>query len=269
MSTYVIGDVQGCFKALMSLLKKINFNPENDKLIFCGDLVNRGGDSLQVLRWVYSHQKNCRVTLGNHDLSLLAQYFIPKTRKRKNTEFKKIFAASDCGLLMQWLLRQNILIKVKKYNSIIVHAGIYPTWSSESAIKEALFLEHYIKTKTHKFFKNMYGTKPTHWSKQLKGMNRARFVVNSFTRMRYLFKNGGMTFKAKGEMDKFSKLIPWFKYKAKIKKNEKVIFGHWSALGLYNKKNVVCLDTGKVWGGNLTALKLKKPGIKPKHIFQI
>ncbi len=269
MATYVIGDVQGCYQALIKLINKFQFNPNKDKLIFCGDLVNRGGESLHVLRWIYAHQQSCNVTLGNHDLSLLAQYHIPRIRKQKNLEFMQIFTASDCDLLMNWLLQQKLLIHLKKYNAIIVHAGIYPSWDQETAFNEANFLENYIKMKPKKFFKNMYGTKPNHWSSQLSGMNRARFVVNSLTRMRYLYKNGGLNFKAKGELDKFVKLIPWFKYKPKAKKSAKIIFGHWSALGFYNKKDVICLDTGKVWGGKLTALKLSKSAIKSNDIFQV
>lgn len=269
MSTYVIGDVQGCFKALMDLLNKINFNPNGDKLIFCGDLVNRGGESLEVLRWIYAHQNCCRVTLGNHDLSLLSKYYIPKLRKKTNREFQKIFSATDCSILMKWLINQKVLLNFKKYNAIIVHAGIYPSWDETTAIREANSIEEYMKTKPKKFFKNMYGSKPNHWSEQLTGMNRIRFGVNSFTRMRYLFKNGGMNFRAKGEIDKFTKLIPWFKYQPKTIIKSKIIFGHWSALGMYNKKNVVCLDTGKVWGGKLTALKLSKSRIKSNHIFQV
>ncbi|MCF6289020.1 MAG: symmetrical bis(5'-nucleosyl)-tetraphosphatase [Proteobacteria bacterium] len=269
MSTYVIGDVQGCFPALMALIKKIKFNPAKDKLIFCGDVVNRGGQSLQVLRWIYAHQQNCQVTLGNHDLSLLAQYHVPRLRQTRNKEYQKIFAASDCAILMDWLLQQKLLIKLAKFNTIIVHAGIYPSWSAARAIKEAAFVEQFMTTKTNKFFKHMYGAKPNHWSWQLTGTNRARFAVNSLTRMRYLYKNGGLNFKAKGEIDQVTKLVPWFKFRPRVKKHVTIIFGHWSSLGWYNKKQVVCLDTGKVWGGKLTALKLSKTTIKHKHIYQV
>lgn len=272
MTTYVLGDIQGCYKALMVLLKKAKFKPKKDKLIFCGDLVNRGGQSLKVLRWIYKHQKCCQVVLGNHDLSLLAQYYLPKTRKRSNLEFKEIFQAKDCKILMKWLRNQKILIHNKQYNKVIVHAGIYPKWSLGRAKKEAKRLEENLQNNHKKFFKNMYGAKPHHWKKSLKGMDRARFVVNSFTRMRFLFKNSGLNFNARGAINSHSKLIPWFKHPSRIKLKPQLIFGHWSALGLYSKKNVICIDTGKVWGGKLTALKLCKSRIKSikksKHIVQ-
>jgi bis(5'-nucleosyl)-tetraphosphatase (symmetrical) len=269
MATYVIGDVQGCFTALSELLKKIKFHKKKDKLIFCGDLVNRGGQSLAVLRWVFSHKKCCQVVLGNHDLSLLAQYYLPKTRKKKNQEFDQIFKAKDCQVLMTWLRHQKILLDKKKHKALIVHAGIYPSWTKKRAKKEAKRVEVLLKNKPLKLFENMYGIKPNHWSKSLKGKNRTRFAINSFTRMRFLYKNNGLNFKAKSAAENFPKLIPWFKFKPHKKLNSTIVFGHWSALGLYSDKRVFCLDTGKVWGGHLTALKLENLNKKHKHIFQV
>jgi bis(5'-nucleosyl)-tetraphosphatase (symmetrical) len=269
MTSYAIGDVQGCFDDLMQLLKKINFNLDKDELIFCGDLVNRGGYSLEVLRWIYAHQQNCQVTLGNHDLSLLAQYYIPKIRKTRNLEFKKIFEASDCSLLMDWLRKQKILIYLKKLGVVIVHAGIYPTWTLKRAKKEANSLEKVLQNNHIEFFKAMYGAKPNHWSKSLKGMDRARFVVNSFTRMRFLYKNGGLNFKAKGEPKSFPQLIPWYAYKNLKSKKPVILFGHWSALGLFYQHNVICLDTGKVWDGQLTALDLTHSYGQANRIIQV
>jgi len=269
MASYIIGDVQGCFDDLMLLLDEIKFDFHRDKLIFCGDLVNRGGQSLQVLRWIYAHQYCCQVTLGNHDLSLLAQYHVPKLRKSRNIEFKTIFEAMDCSLLMNWLLKQNILIYLKAFKTTVVHAGIYPSWSLKRARKEAKRLESILQTDPINFFKNMYGVKPNHWHKKLKGMDRSRFVVNSFTRMRFLYKNGGLNFKAKGEIATFPKLIPWFNYQPQKHRKATIIFGHWSALGLFYKNNTICIDTGKVWGGQLTAFALDENKQTAKHIFQV
>ena len=272
MTTYVLGDIQGCYKALMSLLKKLKFNNKKDKIIICGDLVNRGGQSLKVLRWIYANKNCCQVVLGNHDLSLLAQYYLPKTRKRSNKEFKEIFQAKDCKALMKWLKSQKLLIHNKKYNKVIVHAGIYPKWSLKKAKKEAKRVEDLLQNNHKKFFKHMYGAKPHHWKKSLMGMDRARFIVNSFTRMRFLFKNSGLNFNAKGAIKNHPKLVPWFKYKFRRELKPQIIFGHWSALGLFANKSIVCLDTGKVWGGKLTALKLRKSRFKSikksKHIVQ-
>jgi len=273
MATFVIGDVQGCFDALKKLLKKIHFNSNKDTLIFCGDLVNRGGQSLKVLRWVYQHQKVCQVVLGNHDLSLLAQYYVPKIRKKSNLEFKTIFNAKDGIKLLKWLQSQPLLIHNKKYNRVIVHAGIHPLWTLKRAKKEALRVEKKLQKKPLKLFKNMYGIKPNHWSNGLSGMDRTRFVINSFTRMRFLYRNGGLNFKATGEITSFPKLIPWFNYKKRVRIKPQVIFGHWSALGLNQENNTVCIDTGKVWGGKLTAYKLSKKinktSCKAKNIIQV
>lgn len=269
MSCYVIGDVQGCFDDLLSLLKNINFNNSIDTLVFCGDLVNRGGQSLDVLRWIYANQKHCKVVLGNHDLSLLAQYHIPQLRKKKNIEFQQIFAAPDCEILMKWLLRQNLLLYLKEYNSIIVHAGLCPQWTKKRAIKEAKRVESQLINDPIKVFSHMFGTKPNHWNKSLKGMERTRFVINCLTRIRFMYKNGGLNFKAKGAIKTFPRLIPWYEYLPRKHIKEKIVFGHWSALGLFSKDGVMCIDTGKVWGGRLTALKLDNLEKKGQHIFQV
>ena len=269
MSTYVIGDLQGCFDDLQQLLKKIKFNDNKDKLIFCGDLVNRGGQSLEVLRWVYGHQKICQTVLGNHDLSLLAKYYLSHSKRSNNPEFERIFRADDCSTIMHWLLNQKLLITKKKYQAVIVHAGIYPKWSLKRAEIEARNIEKLLTTKTIELLRSMYGSKPNHWEKKLSGLDRARFAINSLTRMRFIYKNGGLNFKAKGEIETFPKLIPWFDYKPRKTYKKTIIFGHWSALGLYKKNNTICLDTGKVWGGKLTALKLSKTKLTMDNIFQV
>ncbi len=269
MPSYIIGDVQGCFDDFCHLLKKIKFNPDKDQLIFCGDLVNRGGQSLAVLRWIYAHQYCCKVTLGNHDLALLAQYYLPKMRKFNNYEFQRIFEADDCDLLMRWLLKQKLLIHLKEYNAVIVHAGIYPKWSLKRAKTEAKNVERLLKNNTIKVLSQMYGSKPNHWDENLAGNDRVRFTINSFTRMRFLYKNGGLVFKSKGELEMFPQLLPWFKDKRRKIQDVRVVFGHWSALGFYDKENVTCIDTGKVWGGQLTAITLNKKKQKLKRIFQV
>jgi len=269
MATYIIGDVQGCFDALMQLLLKVEFDETSDKLIFCGDLVNRGGQSLQTLRWIYAHQQCCQVTLGNHDLSLLAQYYVKRLRKSRNKEFQEIFKAADCSNLMSWLKGQKLLIHAKSSKNIIVHAGIYPLWSLKRAKKEAKYVETCLRDRPKIFFENMYGAKPNHWSKSLKKMDRARFAINSLTRMRFLYKNNGLNFKAKGDIKSFPKLIPWFRFKPYKKKKHTIIIGHWSALGLMQENNVICLDTGKVWGGKLTTLKISKNNKHKQQIFQV
>lgn len=269
MSVYVIGDIQGCYDDLQKLLKKINFQKSKDKLVFCGDLVNRGGKSLKVLRWVYKNRDCCQVTLGNHDLSLLAQYYIPKFRKKRNLEFQKIFRAKECDTLMNWLCNQNLVLSLEEFNTTVVHAGIHPFWSMKRALKESKKIEVKLSKNPIAVFGKMFGTKPNHWEKSLKGMDKTRFAINSFTRMRFLYKNSGLNFKAKGEPESFPQFIPWFKQKYRKNIKSLIVFGHWSALGLHYQNNTLCIDTGKVWGGKLTALKLDKSGLKSKHIYQV
>lgn len=269
MSNYIIGDVQGCFDDFHRLLKEITFNPDKDQLIFCGDLVNRGGQSLEVLRWIYAHQYCCQVTLGNHDLSLLAKYYLPKTRKFNNYEFQKIFDADDCELLMGWLIKQKLLIHLKDYNTVIVHAGIYPQWTLKQAKNEAKNVEKQLKNHTIEALSHMYGAKPNQWNENLVGMDRMRFAINSLTRMRFLYKDGGLNFDSKGELSMFPQLVPWFKDKKRKINDVRILFGHWSALGFYDKGNITCIDTGKVWGGRLTAVTLDKKKHKVKRVFQV
>ena len=152
---------------------------------------------------------------------MLAQYYIPELRKKNNVEYKQIFAASDCTILMSWLLNQKLLIHLKQYQAVVVHAGIYPLWSLKRAVKEAKKVEACLIKNPVKFFKKMYGAKPNHWDKTLKGMDRSRFTVNSLTRMRFLYKNGGLNFKAKDTLSNHPKLIPWFQYKLRKKLNHK------------------------------------------------
>ena len=254
MATYVIGDVQGCFDALIQLIKVIKFNPNQDKLIFCGDLVNRGGRSLDVLRWVYAHQYCCDSVLGNHDLSLLSKYYDPDA-KVTNLEFKEVFEAADAPLLMQWLLHRPLYIKQDE--NIIIHAGIYPEWSIKQFKKLAQQTHQTLLNDPKWFFKNMYGNNPKKWSSDLGQEAKIRFVINASTRMRFVKTDGALNFSENGRNTQVKNLKPWFSYKTINKLKAHIIFGHWSALGLYQDKNVTGLDTGKVWGGQLTALSLE------------
>lgn len=254
MSTYVIGDVQGCFEPLMDLVEAINFNPQKDQLIFCGDLVNRGGRSLDVLRWVYAHQKSCDSVLGNHDLSLLRKFF-SKNKFGRNKEFNQVFKASDAGLLMGWLLNRPFHIKTTSH--VIVHAGIYPFWTYKQFKSLSLTTQQEMLDDPDAFFASMYGNTPKKWSDDLPEMDQCRFVVNACTRMRFVKRNGVLNFTENKMKAKMKTLYPWFKLGNVTKLKKHVIFGHWSALGYYHDNNVTCLDSGKVWGGQLTALRLE------------
>lgn len=253
MATYAIGDVQGCFEPLMQLLKAIDFKPQHDSLIFCGDLVNRGGRSLDVLRWVYAHQHCCEAVLGNHDLSMLSKYHVGK--RVTNKEFKAIFNAPDAALLIAWLLHRPLFLEWQ--DKLITHAGLYPWWSVKKLKKRAIKTQQLLTADPHDFFSYMYGNSPKKWHKELSREAKARFTVNALTRMRFVKADGSLNFTENRRQTQVKGLKPWFEYPTKETLTKHVIFGHWSALGLYQSSHVTCLDTGKVWGGQLTALCLE------------
>ena len=254
MAKYAIGDVQGCFDPLMQLIKVIDFNPKKDQLIFCGDLVNRGGRSLDVLRWIYAHQHCCDSVLGNHDLSMLSKYY-GASKRISNQEFKQVFTAADGPLLMNWLLHRSLYIQHAK--DLVIHAGLYPFWSVKEFKLLAQQTQQALLENPSLFFKTMYGNTPTKWSPDLSHEAKIRFVINASTRMRFVRANGSLNFSVNGRLTQIKNLAPWFSYKPVNKLKKHIIFGHWSALGLYQDSNVTGLDTGKVWGGQLTALRLE------------
>jgi len=261
MADYVIGDIQGCYDALMALRKEINFNVDCDRLFFLGDLVNRGGQSLAVLRWVYARQANCQTVLGNHDLSLLYRYYFPKKRS-KNPEFKRIFEAPDCALLMEWLLHCPLVIDLP--DALLSHAGQYPLWDSETFIEKASWATDQLQRKPRKYMKNMYGNQPDCWREDLKKKEQWRFIINSCTRMRFVDHQGRLNFDEKSATTDQADLKPWFEYLDQSKLDKPIYFGHWSALGFYQKGLIHGLDSGCVWGGSLTAVRLED-----QQVFQV
>ncbi len=254
MATYVIGDVQGCFKPLMQLLKVITFKPHQDRLVFCGDLVNRGGYSLDVLRWVYAHQHCCDSVLGNHDLSMLSKYYDDASNV-SNSEFRAVFEAPDTQLMINWLLHRPLYIECG--NKLITHAGLYPWWTVKQFKKLAQKTQQALLDDPQHFFSFMYGNSPKKWSKKLGDEAQARFVINATTRMRFVKVDGSLNFSENRKFTQVKNLLPWFQYDSITELDTHVIFGHWSALGLYQDDHVTCLDTGKVWGGQLTALRIE------------
>ncbi len=259
MAIYAIGDIQGCFLSLLKLLENIDFNRDKDKLLFSGDLVNRGPKSLETLRFIKS-LGDCAVSvLGNHDLHLLATYYTGKKLNNKDT-IDDILNANDRLELLNWL-RFNPLIHSED-GWIIVHAGIPPQWNIKSAKNYALEIENIIQSDTNQetfiqFFNHMYGNSPQQWTEELSGWERWKFIVNALTRMRYCKINGAIDLKNKGKPGtQANNLIPWFRHPNRLNTSEKILFGHWSSLGFINENNVIGLDTGCVWGGRLTAINL-------------
>lgn len=258
MATYAIGDIQGCFDELQQLLELIQFDPQTDQLWFAGDLVNRGPKSLETLRFVKGLGDAAITVLGNHDLHLIALWKNRHRHTRGNKLLVPILKAKDGDELLDWLRRQPLMHYDKTFDVTLVHAGLPPQWTVKKALCRAAEVEKVLRgPKLREFLGHMYGNKPTRWSKKLGGWDRLRFIVNCFTRMRYCTPKGGLDFNSKGKPDFNSKtVIPWFTAPKRKSANQTIIFGHWSTLGLYQENNVHAIDTGCLWGGSLTALRL-------------
>ena len=259
MATYVIGDVQGCFDALQALLLKINYQAGTDQLWFVGDLVNRGPQSLEVLRFVQALGSQQVVVLGNHDLHLLAVAAGIRAMKTKDT-LAPILAAPDGADLLQWLRSRPLLYHDPKFNCVMSHAGIAPMWDLEQAIRYADEVSAALQSASYlAFLAEMFGDTPACWSDDLTGMARLRCIVNYFTRMRFCTGTGALDFAYKGTIaDHPDNLCPWFEVPTRKLLPVKILFGHWAALnGKTNTADIVALDTGCVWGRCLTALRLE------------
>ncbi|OYY94959.1 MAG: bis(5'-nucleosyl)-tetraphosphatase (symmetrical) [Hydrogenophilales bacterium 28-61-23] len=260
MSTYVVGDIQGCHAALEQLLAALNFDRARDTLWITGDLVNRGEDSLAVLRWCLAHDDCVVAVLGNHDLHLLsvAEGFVPPHRK---DTLDMILAAPDRDALLTWLRHRPMLHRDGPW--MMLHAGLAPEWSAEEAQKLAGELEAALRGPDwRKFLAQMYGNEPRHWSPDLEGQERLRFIANTLTRTRYLHPDGSLEFQHKLGLDAIpAGLTPWFDFPSRAsacgKNSVRILFGHWSTLGLMIREDVIALDTGCLWGGALTAFRLE------------
>ena len=258
MSIYAIGDVQGCFDDLLRLLDTISFDQSTDQLWFVGDLVNRGPKSLETLRFVKALGDSAVTVLGNHDLHLLAASCAPKIANKKDA-LLQVLEASDRDELIHWLRHRPLF----HYNSdfCLLHAGLPPQWDFKKTQKMALLAEQALQSANYQaFLKQMYGNKPNVWSSSLKGVDKLRFIINCFTRIRYCDVNGQLDFVNSGAPGSQPKnLLPWFAVPKRKNADMRVIFGHWSTLGYYAGSNCYAIDTGCLWGGQLTALKLDDP----------
>ncbi len=256
MAIYALGDIQGCYDELRRLLDKIAFDPASDQLWFCGDLVNRGPDSLETLRFVKSLGDSAITVLGNHDLHLLALHH--DVRKIKDPgNLTPVLNSPDRDELMHWLQQRPLMHRDKEQKAVMVHAGIHPEWNLGKARKLAGEVERRLRgDKPRKLFKKMYGNGPSEWSDDLRGSKRLRCIINIFTRMRYFKRNGKFDFGANGSPRQHKNLIPWFDKGLSIKPSTRILFGHWSTLpvGCYGRS--FALDGGCVWGGQLVALRI-------------
>lgn len=258
MSTYVIGDIQGCFAELQALLNDIAFNPEHDTLWFVGDLVNRGPDSLATLRFIKGLGERAICVLGNHDLHLLTVAHGSQAPYSGDT-LDEILQAHDCDELLCWLRHLPLLHHDANLHITMTHAGILPHWSLAQAQTYSQEVCAQLQSNTYVDLLNvMYGDQPALWSNTLQGMPRYRFIINAFTRMRYVTHEGALNLQAKMALADCPKgLIPWFNFPGRVMATQKIVFGHWAALnGVSGCQNAINVDTGCIWGGKLTALKL-------------
>ncbi len=265
MALYAIGDVQGCNAELGELLSKLRFAPDRDQLCFVGDLVNRGPDSLGVLRRVRALGDAAIVTLGNHDLHLLAVAF-GQARERDGDTLGKVLVALDREALIQWLLCRPLLHLEPESGYALFHAGLAPEWDMGTAAGCARELESALRGDPEKLFADLYGDQPDRWNPELKGIERLRFITNCLTRLRYVDVQGRLALRAKGSPKKTVALTPWFEVPERRWQGVRVVFGHWSTLGFHRTDDVIALDTGCVWGGRLTALRLDVPDASPVSV---
>ena len=265
MAHYVVGDVQGCFTELEALLKKIKFNSTQDTIVFAGDLVNRGNESEKVLEFCIKNTSSVKAVLGNHDFYLL--YLIEHHKKDKC--LKKVLESKNIKKYQTWLKRLPLLlkIKIKETEEIfwISHAGIPFIWDMHEAKKYSKEVQKSLKIDSLALLENIWGDTPKIWNPNLVKYKRLRTIINYFTRMRFLGKDGSLRLNLKSKKGKKG-YIPWFKQTSNnLNDNENIIFGHWASLeGKTGIKNIIGLDTGCVWGNKLTAIRLED-----KKLFQV
>ena len=259
MATYAIGDIQGCYDELNALLEQLRFDPAGDRLWLVGDLINRGPRSLDVVRFVRSLGDSALTVLGNHDLHLLAIVFGGHTPNRKDT-FTDVLEAADVQDIAHWLRHRPLLVKDDALGYVMTHAGIPHIWSLDMATALAAEVESVLRGEKHpEYFAAMYGNRPGCWRDDLQGMDRWRAITNYFTRMRLVDDSGCLDFSHKGTLDDApAGWLPWYELSAREPLGAKVVFGHWASLeGHTGLEDIIALDTGCVWGRNLTALCLE------------
>lgn len=263
MATYAIGDLQGCYEEFQHLVELIGFNAARDKIWLVGDIVNRGPDSLSLLRAIMKLGNAVIPVLGNHDLHLLllAEGIV---KPHASDTLQAVLDAPDRRDLLNWLRYRKLFHVEDEY--ALVHAGLLPSWTISQAAELANEVEAVLCGKNfHEFCLQMYGNEPNSWNDSLTGYQRLRVIINAMTRLRVCTPDGRMEFSHKGELQCVPQgYLPWFEVPARASRSTTIIFGHWSALGLQVRKNILALDTGCVWGGKLTAIRLED-----RRIYQV
>lgn len=258
MAVYAIGDVQGCFDELLKLLDALQFDPTQDQVWLAGDLVNRGPKSADTLRFVKNLGDSAKVVLGNHDLHLLAQASGVTENQHHLDTIDSVLQADDREELLTWLRHQPLFYHDADLQFSMVHAGLPPQWTITEAKQRAAEVESVLRGDNWRdFFQHMYGNKPKRWTPDLTGWDRLRFITNCFTRLRYCNDDGTLALKFKGApKDKPAQQKPWFEMPDRATAEERIVFGHWSQLGTGQYGNVFSLDSGAVWGEQLTAVRI-------------
>jgi len=268
VATYAIGDLQGCYDELRTLLDRLQFDPQTDHLWLVGDLVNRGPQSLAVLRFIKDLGEQAVSVLGNHDLHLLA--VAQGNRKHyQDGSLDDVLRAADRDELLDWLRHRPLLHHSRNKGFTLLHAGLPPQWDLQTAQSYAREVETVLQGEGFaELMREMYGNRPTCWSDELSGMERLRFIINCLTRLRYCNPDGTLGLKEKGPPGTQAPgLLPWFEVPGRASAGERIICGHWSALGFACRNNVWSLDTGCLWGGQLTAMRVRRR--KPLIAIQI
>lgn len=252
---YLMGDLQGCCQALERMLQTIDFSPSRDHLFVLGDLVNRGPDSLGVLRRLRGLDNAATCLLGNHDLHLLAVAHGVRKMHRSDT-LAPILDAPDREDWLLWLRQQRLAVHAHGW--LMVHAGVVPQWDAAQTVALAGEVEAMLRSpEVGEFLTTMYGNEPARWDERMQGVDRWRCVVNSLTRLRFCAADGTMEFATKeGAGGAPEGYMPWFEVPGRRTQGTPVAFGHWSTLGLINRDDLLALDTGCLWGGHLTAARV-------------
>ena len=263
MPTYAIGDLQGCHAALEKLLEHIEFDAKKDRIWLVGDLINRGTGSASILRWAMGLGDALVTVLGNHDLHTLAvaEGFVPLHR---SDTIQDVLQAPDRDELLHWLRQQPLAYREDDY--FLVHAGLLPQWTPEQALALAGEVEKVLRGESYRdFLERMYVNEPRRWRDDLRGMKRLRLITNAMSRLRFCTSDGLIDFSHKGPLgSQPAELLPWFDVPGRASLDVTVIFGHWSALGLMQRPNLAALDSGCLWSGELTALRLED-----RQVFQV
>lgn len=267
MAVYAVGDIQGCLTPLKKLLEQAQFDPLQDQLWLVGDLVNRGPESLETLRFIKSMGDTAKVVLGNHDLHLLA--LAEGVRKvRQHPTLEPILQAGDRDELLHWLRQQPLIYRDPELHTVMVHAGIYPAWRIKEAKGYAREVENLLQGEDYRhLLQNMYGQKPVRWHPKLKGWDRYRFIINACTRMRYLKPKMKLDFSSSATPGRQSwRLKPWYDVPSQPRKNWRIVYGHWSSAGHWFDGKHIALDSGCVWGESLVLARIDQRMIMTQKV---